>query len=60
MKKGKGSTPLLMALYNEINDVYDSNLSCSNDDDEIDDLCNEMYDSLVMAKKDLKSKLAKK
>ena len=48
-----------MALDNKINKVYDSNLSCSNDDDEINYLYHELYDSLVKEKKDLKSKIAK-
>ena len=43
-----------MAFDNEIDKVYDSNLSCSSDDDEIDDLYNELYDSQIKAKKDLK------
>ena len=42
-----------MAL-DEINEVYDSNLSYFSDDDEIDDLYNELYDSLTKAKKELK------
>ena len=50
----------LMTLDNEIDDVYNSNLSCSNNDDDIDDLYNKLYGSLVKAKKDLKSKIAKK
>ena len=36
---------------------FNSNLSCSSNDDEMDDLYNELYDSLVKAKKDLKNKL---
>ena len=48
----------LMALDNDINEVYESNLSCSNDDD-IDYFYHELYDSLVKAKRDLKSKIAK-
>ena len=41
-----------------MNEVFDSNLSCSSDDDDdIDDLYHELYDSLVRAKKDLKLKL---
>ena len=48
-----------MAVDNEIYEVHDPNLSCSSDDDEIDDLYNELYDSVVKEKKDLKTKLAK-
>ena len=43
----------LMALDDDINEVYDSNLFCSSDDYEINDLYNKLYDSLVKAKKDL-------
>ena len=45
-----------MAFDNDIDKVYDSNLSCFNDDDDIDDLHHELYDSLVKARKDLKLK----
>ena len=48
-----------MALDDDINKVYDSNLSCSSDDDDIDYLYSELYDALVKVKKDLKNKLAK-
>ena len=48
-----------MALDNEIDEVYDSNLSYSSDDDKIDNLYHELYHSIVKAKKDLKSKMAK-
>ena len=47
-----------MVFDNEIDEVYNSNLSCSNDEDEMDDLYNQLYDSLVKAKKDLKNKIA--
>ena len=47
-----------MALNNDIDEVYDLNLSYSNDDD-IEDLYHKSYNSLVKAKKDLKSKIAK-
>ena len=53
----EGALLYLMALGDETNEAYDSNLSCSSDDDEIDELYNELYYSLVMAKKDLKNKL---
>ena len=42
-----------MAFDNEIYEVYDSNLSYSCDDDEINDLYNVLYDSLSKTKKDL-------
>ena len=49
-----------MALNDEIIEVFDSNLSCSNDDDgDIDDLYHELYDLFVNAKKDLKLKTFK-
>ena len=48
-----------MTLDNEIYEIYDSNLLCSSDDNEIEESCNELYDSLVKTKKDLKIKLAK-
>ena len=48
-----------MELHDEINEVYGSILSYSSEDDKIDDLYNELYDSPVKAKKDVKSKLAK-
>ena len=44
----------------DINEVYDSNFSCLSDDDEIDYLYNEVYDSLVKDKKYLKNSLTKK
>ena len=44
-----------MALDNEINEVYDSNLSCSSDNDEIDYLYHKLYNLVIKAKKDLKS-----
>ena len=47
-----------MALDEEINEVYDSNSSYSSDDDNnIDDLYQELYESLVRAKKDLNKKI---
>ena len=49
-----------MALDNEFNEVYDSKHSYfSDDDDDIDDLYYELYDSLVKTKKDLNKKLLK-
>ena len=48
-----------MAFDDYKNEIYDSNLSCSSEDDEIDFLNNELYKSPVKEKKDLKSKLAK-
>ena len=48
----------LMAFDDEITEVFDSNLSYSNDDDnEIGYLYNELSDSLVKAKKELKLKI---
>ena len=41
----------LMGLDDEIDEIYYSNLSCSSDDDEIVNLYNELYDSLVKGKK---------
>ena len=47
-----------MALDNDINQAFDSNLSCSSDnEDDIDDLYHELYDSLIKAKKEVKSKI---
>ena len=43
-----------MALYDEINEVHDSNSSYSSHENDIDDLCYELYDSLVKVKKDLR------
>ena len=40
-----------MVLDDEINKVHDSNISYSSDDDDIDNLCNELYDSLIKAGK---------
>ena len=49
-----------MALDDEIIKVFDSNPCCSSeDDDDIDDLYHELYDSLVRAKKELKLKIIK-
>ena len=50
---------LCLMAFNEVTKVFDSNLSCSSDDDEIDDLYHGLYDSLVRAKKELKLKIAK-
>ena len=47
-----------MAFDNNINEVYDYGFSCSNDNDEIDDLYNKLYDLLIKADKDLKNKLS--
>ena len=45
----------LMIFYDKVNEVFDSKFSCSsNDDDDINDLYHELYDSLVRAKKKLK------
>ena len=53
-----------MALEDESNEVFDSNLSYSSDDDDdddddddMDDLYHKLYDSLVRAKKELKLKI---
>ena len=44
-----------MALDQDPSEVCDSNILISSDDeDDIDDLYHELYDSLVRAKKDLK------
>ena len=48
-----------MVFDNEINEVFDSKLSCFSDYNDIDDLYHELYDSLVKAKKYLKNKLVK-
>ena len=53
-EKEEESHPYLMALNDEIGEIYDSNLSYSSDYDEIDDLYNELNDSLVKANKDFK------
>ena len=59
-EKDKEALLCLMALNDEINEVHDSSLSYSSDDDnDIDDLYHELYDSLVIAKKYLKLKVAK-
>ena len=44
-------------LLTSINEAYDSSLSYSSDDDEIDYFYNELYGSLIKARKDLKEKL---
>ena len=46
----------IIALDNEIDEVFNSNLSCFSDHDDINDLYHELYDSLVRAKKELKLK----
>ena len=48
-----------MALNDEMIKVFDSNISFFNDDDdeEIDDLYHDLYDSLVRVMKDLKLKI---
>ena len=57
-KKEEEAHLCLMAFDNEIDEVYDLNLSCSSDYDEINDLYHELYDSLVKVKKYLKCKIA--
>ena len=48
----------LMILDQDPSDLFDFNFSTSsNDEDDIDDLYHELYDSLVRAKKKLKSKI---
>ena len=49
----------LMAFDQDSTKVLDSNLFSfgDDDDDDIDDLYHELYDSLVRAKKELKSKI---
>ena len=49
----------LMALNSEFDEVYDSSLSCSSNDDDIDHLYHELYNTLIKEKIDLKSKIAK-
>ena len=44
----------LIANSNNWSEVFYSGSSCSNDDDDIDDLYNELYDSLIKSKKELK------
>ena len=47
-----------MAFDQDSTKILDSNLSSSSDgEDDIDDLYHELYDSLVRAKKELKSKI---
>ena len=59
-KKDEEALLCLIALDDEMTKAFDSNLSCSSDNDgEIDDLYHELYDSLVKAKKDLKLKIVK-
>ena len=61
-EEGKDEEALfcLMAFDDEVTEVFDSNLSCfSDNDDDIDDLYHELYDSLVKAKNELKSKFVK-
>ena len=46
-----------LIAFDEMTKVFDSNLSySSDDDDDIDDLYHELYDSLVRVKKELKLK----
>ena len=48
----------LTALDYEANEVFDLKFSCFNDDyDDVDDLYHELYDSLVRAKKELKTNI---
>ena len=54
MKKRKRKHSYLMAHGNNSNEAYDSSYFYSNDDD-MDDLYNELYDSLIKGKKELKS-----
>ena len=56
-EKEKEAILYLMAFDNDINELYDSSFSCFSYDDEIYVLYNELYDSLVKVKKDLKNKL---
>ena len=47
-----------MALDLESNEVFDSNFSCfSDNDDDMDDLYHELYDSLVKVNKEFKLKI---
>ena len=41
----------------DIIELFDSNFSCFSDDDDIDDLSHQLFDSLIKAKKDLKLKI---
>ena len=54
----KDKEPLLcpIALDDEITKVFNMNLSYFSDDDGIDDLYHELYESLIRAKKDSKMK----
>ena len=36
-----------MAFDNQVNEVYDLNLSCTSDDDNIDGLYHELYNSQI-------------
>ena len=57
-EKDKEALLCLMAFDDEANEVFDSNLSCSSDDDDdMDDLYHELYNSLVKAKRELKLKI---
>ena len=56
-KKKKKALLCLMALDDEITKVFDSNFTCSSDNDDIDNLCHELYKSLDRVKKDLKLKI---
>ena len=57
-EKEKEALLCLIALDDDKNEVYDSNLSYSSKDDEIENLYNELYDSFIKENKDLKSKIA--
>ena len=48
-----------MVLDDNTNEVYDSNFSCSNVENKINDLYNEVYHSLVKATKELKKQITK-
>ena len=57
-KKDEKVLLCLMAFDNDLDEVYDSILSYSSDDDDIEDLYHELYDSLLVKdKKDLKCKI---
>ena len=55
--KEKQALLCLTILDDDINEVYDSNLSSSGDEDEINDLYSKLYNSLVKVKKELKNTL---
>ena len=60
IRKKKKALHYLIALNDDISEVYDSSLSYYSDGDEIHDLYNELYDSLVKAKKELRQAKKKK